>query len=157
MPPTSDALQTLTSYLSATNAVAAIEFYKSVFNAKETAPRIADGNGVVGHATLQIGNTTFYIAEEATDALLNQHVKSPQSLQGSSVILNLMVDDVDVFIEAAEKAGAEIVLRPKDQFYGHRSSRLVDPFGHVWIIASVLEELTDEELMTRVEALYPEK
>jgi hypothetical protein len=32
-------------------------------------------------------------------------------------------------------------------------SRLVDPFGHVWIVASVIEEVSDEKLLRRIEAL----
>lgn len=146
--------QTITAYLSATNAAAAIDFYKSVFDAQETAARIADGNGVVGHATLSIGNSTFYIAEQAEDPKLSRHVKSPQSLNGSSVLLNLMVDNVDDVVERAQKAGAEIVIPPSDQFYGHRTGRMVDPFGHVWIVATVIEDVSEQEMLKRAQAFY---
>ena len=148
------AAQTLTAYLSATNASAAIEFYKKIFNAVETSARIADGNGVVGHATLKIGNSLFYISEEANDPQLNAKVKSPQSLGASTVLLSLLVDDVDAVIDEAVKAGAEVILRPQDQFYGHRSGRIVDPFGHVWIVATVIEQVSDDELLKRAQAYY---
>jgi PhnB protein len=40
----------------------------------------------------------------------------------------------------------------QDQFYGDRSGTLVDPFGHTWIVATHIEDLTPEEINERMAA-----
>jgi PhnB protein len=40
-----------------------------------------------------------------------------------------------------------------DQFYGDRSGRLADPFGHLWIIATHKEDISPEEMQKRMEEL----
>jgi PhnB protein len=40
-----------------------------------------------------------------------------------------------------------------DQFYGDRSGTLVDPFGHVWTIATHKEDVSAEEAQRRMKAL----
>jgi PhnB protein len=42
------------------------------------------------------------------------------------------------------------MLRPvEDQFYGDRSGTLVDPFGHVWTLATHKEDVSQEEVERR--------
>lgn len=149
--------QTLTPYLAAINAAAAIDFYKNVFGAVEIGARIADGNGVVGHATLQIGNSQFSIAEEYGSAEMRQFPRSPQSLNGTTIGLALTVDNVDAVMQQAEQAGATILTRPENQFYGHRTCRLLDPFQHLWHIRTVIEDVSDDELLRRAQEFYQEE
>jgi PhnB protein len=45
------------------------------------------------------------------------------------------------------------VQRPvSDQFYGDRSGTLTDPFGHVWTIATHVEDVSSEEMERRMRA-----
>jgi uncharacterized glyoxalase superfamily protein PhnB len=49
----------------------------------------------------------------------------------------------------AAEAGATILAEPKNQFYGERSSKLVDPFGHVWMLGQHIEDVSIEEMQGR--------
>jgi PhnB protein len=51
-------------------------------------------------------------------------------------------------------AGASVVRPPKDEFYGERSGRLRDPFGHEWLIGHAIEEVSPEEMQRRYTALF---
>lgn len=51
-------------------------------------------------------------------------------------------------------AGAKIVIPIEDQFYGYRSGRLQDPFGHIWILSQKLEDLSEAEMQTRCNDLF---
>jgi PhnB protein len=64
----------------------------------------------------------------------------------------LYLADVDAVFERAIKAGARAQQPVKDQFYGDRSGTLEDPFGHVWTIATHVEDVPPEELKRRAEA-----
>ena len=44
-------------------------------------------------------------------------------------------------------------IRPvKDQFYGDRSGSLLDPFGHIWSVATHIEDVSPEEIEKRMAA-----
>jgi PhnB protein len=123
----------------------AIEFYKKAFGAKELYRY--DDNGKVGHAELTIGEAPIYIADE-----YEGHNRSPRQLGGSSVILQIYVEDVDAFVVQSAKAGARVISAPEDQPYGARSAKLEDPYGHVWMCATHIEEVSPEEFEARMAA-----
>jgi hypothetical protein len=60
----------------------------------------------------------------------------------------------------AAREGAAFGLRScepgpvTDQFYGDRAGRLVDPFGHLWYIATHKEDVAPEEIRKRAAALH---
>ena len=64
----------------------------------------------------------------------------------------LYVEDADALFAQAIEAGARQLLPMKDQFYGDRSGGVTDPFGHVWYIATHIEDLSAEEMRRRVAA-----
>ena len=39
-------------------------------------------------------------------------------------------------------AGATLLMKPTDQFYGERSSRVRDPFGHEWLLGHSIEAMS---------------
>ncbi|WP_394844187.1 VOC family protein [Pendulispora brunnea] len=133
-------------------AARAIEFYVEALGAKEIA-RFADPklNGHIVHAELAIGETKFSLSEEARDWKND----APPSLGGSPVMLTLEVADALAVGERMVRAGATVVFPIEDQFYGERQGRLVDPFGHRWIITQHIEDLSNEEIQRRVEAYVP--
>ncbi len=144
-----------TPYLTCRNAAAAIDFYKRAFGAKEIY-RLAEHSGKVGHAQLTIGNSMIYLADEYPDF----GALSPETVGGSPVKMHLTVPDVDSFVEHALAEGARLVRPVADQFYGHRSGQVADPFGYTWTVSTPKEELTPEEVADRYEALSktpPEK
>lgn len=139
-------MNTLTPRIVVAGADRAIEFYKTVFDA-ELIERYADPSGHVVHAALTLNDAVLALTEEKAD--WNNH--APPSLKGSPVILNLVIDDVDATAQRLIDAGAEVVFPVADQFYGHREGRFRDPFGHLWIVTTIIEELTPEEVEKRMQ------
>ena len=138
----------ITPYLTVRDAAAAIDFYKTAFGAEEIY-RISTG-GTIGHAELRIGKALLMLSDEFPD----MGVLSPETRGGSPVALHLYVDDVDAFADKAVAAGAKILRPVEDQFYGDRSGKLEDPFGHIWWFATHKEDLTPEEIKRRATELY---
>ena len=56
-----------------------------------------------------------------------------------------------VFAQAIE-AGAEVERPLAGQFYGDRTGGLKDPFGHIWYVATHIEDVSPEELAKRAAA-----
>ena len=67
------------------------------------------------------------------------------------------VEDVDSQFQRAIDAGAKVKQPVKDQFYGDRSGTLEDPFGHVWTIATHMEDVAEDELAKRAAATRKQK
>jgi PhnB protein len=65
----------------------------------------------------------------------------------------LYVEDVDDVASRAVAAGAKVLIPVADQFYGDRSGRLADPFGHLWIVATHIEDVSPGEMQKRMDAL----
>jgi PhnB protein len=125
------------------DAPRAIEFYKEAFGATELT-RLNDPGGNLIHAQIQIGDSPIDIAPEQGD-----YNRSPHALGGSAVPIGLYVEDVDALAKRAIAAGAKVIFPVADQFYGDRSGRLLDPFGHIWIVSTHKEDLTPAELSQR--------
>jgi PhnB protein len=140
---------TATPYLIVKGAGEAIDFYKRAFNAKEKF-RMADPNGGVGHAEIQIGNSMIMLADEHPD----MGYRGPRTLGGSAVSIMLYVDNVDDVFDRAVKAGAKSQRPVANQFYGDRSGTLEDPFGHVWTISTHVEDVPPDEMKRRAEAAF---
>ena len=150
--PVPEGYHSVTPYLIINDAARAIDFYKKVFGATEVM-RMADPNGKVGHAEIQIGNSKIMLADEHPE----MGHRSPQSLGGSPVGLHLYLKDVDGTVEKAVAAGAKLERPVKDQFYGDRSGQIRDPFGHVWNVSTHKEDVSPEEMEKRAAAAYKQK
>jgi PhnB protein len=125
------------------DATSAIEFYKQAFGATEL-ERMTDPSGKIAHTEILIGDALIMIADEYPE-----HNISPQTLGGSTVTMHVYVEDVDAVVDRAVAAGAKIRHPVEDQFYGDRSASLVDPFGHIWMIATHKEDVSSEEIHKR--------
>jgi PhnB protein len=140
-----EGFHTATPYLIIKDAASAMEFYKKAFGAVEL-ERIADPDGKVRHGEIKIGDSPFMITDESEDF---PDWLSPQSRGGSPVHIYLYVEDCDAVFKQAIAAGAKELLPMKDQFYGDRSGGLTDPYGHVWYVASRIENVSEEEIVRR--------
>ena len=129
-------------------AAQAIEFYISAFGAKERM-RLVEPGGKIAHAEMTIGDAVFMVKDEFPE----WGDRSPDPAGGSPVRIGLYVDDVDEVAKRAVAAGAKILIPVGDQFYGDRSGRLADPFGHIWIISTHKEDVSPEEMKRRMDAL----
>lgn len=146
--PIPDGYHTATPYLVVHDARAAIGFYKSAFDATEHL-LLAAPDGKVGHAEVRIGDSILMLSDEHPE----MGFRGPKSLGGSAVSILLYVEDVDASFDRAVAAGAKVQRPVGDQFYGDRAGTLEDPFGHVWTIATHKEDLTQEQVQERYEAL----
>ncbi|HXH29238.1 MAG TPA: VOC family protein [Bacteriovoracaceae bacterium] len=141
--------KTVNLMLAVKDAAHALDFYNRAFGA-EIITKLVDPAGVIVHAEFKIADTIIMLAEEN-----EQYNQSPSTLGGTSVFIHLYTGDLEGFTEEAVKAGAEIVFPITKQFYGDRTCRLKDPFGHVWVVATHMEDLTEAELQKRFNDLYP--
>jgi PhnB protein len=136
----------ISPYLVVKGAANAIEYYKKVFGAKEVV-RMDQPNGKVGHAELQIGDSRFMLAEE--NPSMGQGHMSASGIGASPVSLYLYIPDVDRVIERAVDEGAKVIKPVQDQFYGDRTGFIQDPFGHLWGVATHIEDVAPKDLAER--------
>ena len=130
-----------TPYLMIRDASRALDFYKRAFGATELM-RMADPSGHIAHAEIKVGDAPIMIADEEPRSFN----VSPESLGGSSAFIHVYVDDVDAFARRAERGGAKVLEAPADYPYGDRRGKFVDPFGHVWMVATHQHDVTAEQM-----------
>src|SRR5271166_5325011 len=129
------------------DAAKAIEFYKQAFGAKETF-RFQLESGIP-HAEIVIGDSVIFLTEEWPEG----GRFSPETLGNSPVMMSLTVPDVDKFFAHAVRAGARTIIPIADQFYGHREGTLQDPFGYLWSVSTMTEEMPVEEMHRRMKGM----
>ena len=138
-------------YLRVRNATAAIDFYKTAFGASEEF-RLVEPSGRIGHAELKFGSITVMVSDEYPE----YGIQGPEAFGGTGSSVHLHVEDVDAMTERAVAAGAKLIMEPKDQFYGERSAKVLDPFGHEWLLGSHIEDVSHEEMQRRFTAMFEE-
>jgi PhnB protein len=106
-----------------------ISFYHKAFGAKENIKLLND-DGSIHVAELSINGTIFHLHEEG----LPKGRLDPGKAKGVTTLIGLFVDDVDLVIKDALKAGATLLSPAQDYDYGYRQGDFLDPFGHQWMI-----------------------
>jgi uncharacterized glyoxalase superfamily protein PhnB len=122
----------LTPYIVVSDARRAMDWYVEVFGAQPRGEIHVNADGTIGHAEVGLGDAVLMFAE-ASDLWPDVPMRAPDSPTTFSHTLHLQVDDVDASTERARRSGASVEREPADQPYG-RSSVIVDPFGHRWIL-----------------------
>jgi len=145
--PVPDGYHTVTPYLTVANAAEAIEFYKRAFGAEETV-RMNGPDGSVGHAELQIGDSKVMLS----DPFPQSSVQPPTTVGATTASVFLYVDDVDAAFQRAVDAGAKVEMALEDMFWGDRFGTVTDPFGHVWSMATHVEDVSPDEIEERAKA-----
>jgi len=152
--PIPEGYHTVTPYLIVDGGVAALDFYKKAFGAKEVF-RFPMPNGKLGHAEIKIGDSHIMLADEPdgpmADTPDHQVFKSPKASGRTGVGICLYVEDVDALAKQAVAAGARELRAVTNQFYGDRSGSYMDPFGHVWTLSTHIEDVSPEEMMKRAQ------
>lgn len=114
-------------FLAVKDTEAAARFYEEAFGAT-----VVEEFGPV--RVLEIAGRRVGLSEEAPEL----ETLSPETAGGTTVRLSLHVDDADAAAATAVAAGARVMFPVEDQPYGLRQGRVVDPFGHHWLIANDL-------------------
>ena len=134
----------------------AVDFYGRALGATLLYKSELPGGRVV-HAHMRLGHSVIMLTEEMlhesgqppAEERFGVRLASPASLGGTTVMLEMYVDDVDVSFERATAAGARTIVPPQVMFYGDKYGILQDIFGHCWALATVVETLTPEEVTRR--------
>jgi PhnB protein len=134
-------------YLAVEDAASAIEYYVTAFDAREVVRMDAPG-GKIGHAELEVGDSRIMLS----DPFPGSSTQPPKQLGGTSTSVFMYVEDVDAVVKRAVEAGATITMEVADQFWGDRFGTITDPFGHVWSIATHVEDVPPEEMAERAKA-----
>jgi uncharacterized glyoxalase superfamily protein PhnB len=127
------------------HADTAIATYIKVFGAT-LIERFADNQGRIVHAAMNVGGGVFSLAETVPEwGLLD-----PVSLGGSACLLMLEREDPDASAAAMVQAGGEIRVPIADRPWGKREGRVADPFGHLWILSTSIEDVSSDEIARRL-------
>jgi PhnB protein len=135
----------VTPYLCIREAAKAIDFYVNAFGARETFKRITDSSGRIGHAEVQIGGSTIMLADEHPE----HGFVSPLTLKGAHMQFFVAAADADAAVARAVAAGGRLTKPVQNQFYGHRSGEITDPFGYRWTLSTKIEDVPDDEMQRR--------
>lgn len=141
---------TATPVLVVKNATAAIDYYTSVFGAKELSRTLSGDGLTILKAELKIGNSIILINDEMPE----YGILSPVSLGGTSTAVQLYLTNVDDVWQRAIDVNVGVILPLEDTFWGERTGKIIDPFGHVWVLSRQTEVLSKEEIEKRAEAFY---
>ena len=149
--PIPQGYHSITPYLILKGAAQGIEFYKKAFGATECM-RMPGPDGKIGHAELKFGDSVVMMADESPQ----MNAKSPQSYGGTPISIMLYVNDVDAVVKQAVAAGGQLTRPVEDKFYGDRMGTVTDPFGHIWHVATHVEDVSPEEMRKRAAAMCKE-
>ena len=120
-------------FLAVRDVARAVEYYAEAFGAAEEGERLTapDGRSV---AMLLIDGRHVGVATEAPEL----GTPSPETAGATTVRISLEVEDPDAVAARAVAAGGTEMFPVADQPYGMRQGRVVDPFGHHWLIGKPL-------------------
>jgi PhnB protein len=141
--PRPDGHHTITPSFIVPEAGKVIAFLEKAFGAK-VVDRYDGPNGAVMHAELRLGDSVIMCGEP-----MGQWPTMPGAY-------SFYVDDgpaVDATFKKAVEAGASAVEEAKDQPWGYRSASVKDPGGNRWTICAVVENVSREEIMKRMEKM----
>jgi uncharacterized glyoxalase superfamily protein PhnB len=151
--PIPDGMHSITAHLVVKGGAAAIDFYKKVFGAVEVMRFLCPTTGKLMHGEVKIGDSVVFLGDEFPEMGCN----SPLALGNSPVTIHLYVEDADAVFNQAVAAGAQVRMPLMDMFWGDRYGQVTDPFGHIWSIATHIEDVPPEELATRAQAAFAQQ
>ena len=125
-----------TPYLLYRDVAGALKFLSKAFGFQKHGEVMKDDEGVLNHAAMKYGDGLVMLG------CPGKKYKNPKKLGHVTQSVYVMVDDVDQHYKKAKKAGAKILEKPSDMFYGHRRYGARDPEGHEWYFATNIQEGT---------------
>ena len=140
-----DGVQAVFPMLVCQRPEAEMDFCVAAFDAVEQVRRLGpDGTPI--HIAMRINDVFLVVQAEFPDVVAS---RAPAADGSSPVVIFVYVPDVDQAVERAASVGAKVLMPPQDQFWGDRTARVLDPSGHVWTVASRIEETTEKQRAER--------
>jgi PhnB protein len=131
-------------HLIVSDGLAALKFYKEVFDAEEGDSMMAPDGKRLLHGEIVLDGHKLFLSDEFSEAE-GGTCKMPQTLGGTCVRITLQVDDADAVVDRAASRGARVLMPVQDMFWGARYGKIRDPFGHEWGINQQQKELSKQE------------
>ena len=131
--------RTITPNIIVDNAEDAITFLKRALGATEQY-RLTLSSGKITHCELRVGDSIVNLGE------------SMEGWPAHGLVAQIYVENSDALFEQAVAAGASVIMPMTDMFFGSREGRISDPFGNVWTIATLKEEVSPDEMQRRLAA-----
>jgi len=128
---------TITPNIIVDNAEQAVTFLKKALGFTESY-RLTLSDGKIAHCELKLGDSVVNLGE------------SMQGWPAHGLVAQIYVDDSDALLKRAIDAGAKEMMPMTDMFFGSREGRIADPFGNVWTIATLKEEVAPQEMQRRM-------
>jgi PhnB protein len=147
-------LHTVTPRLVVKGGADAIDFYGKAFGAEVLGELHFMPDGQLVHGEIRIGDSVVFVTDEGDDG---EGIAPPSAGGSATAIMALSIPDVDRWWERAVAAGCEVVFPLADQFYGDRAGRLRDPFGQQWILSTHIEDVDNDEVQRRMQAMFEEQ
>ncbi|MFO0973647.1 MAG: VOC family protein [Phycisphaerae bacterium] len=147
--PIPPGFHTITPSIIVKGAEAAMALYKKAFGAEEVMCMRGPTGGIM-HAEMKIGDSIFMLSDEWPN--MGMKAPAPNHISGG---LHLYVPDADRAFQRAIEAGCTAVMPPSNMFWGDRYGKVMDSFGHVWGLATHIEDVSPEECARRGAAWKP--
>lgn len=125
--------KTLNVFLQVPDAQRALAFYNGAFGA-EILQELKDEEGQIVHAEFKIADTIVMLTQSPTP---------------STTMLQLYTEDAAELIDTLVNSGCKLESPLQEQYYGAKSGTVRDPFGNIWIISTMTESLTQEQIKER--------
>ena len=143
----------LTPYLTVSDAIAAIEFYKNALGAKEVRSHMAPDGKRYMHVHMEVRGSALMFSDDFPEYNEGKS-RTPQGFGGSPVVLHLQVEDGQQTWDRAIAAGATATMPFKEQFWGDLYGQFADPFGHQWSIGQTVKKPTEAEIEEGAKAAF---
>jgi uncharacterized glyoxalase superfamily protein PhnB len=124
----------ITPYLLYEDVGGALKFLSKAFGFRKHGPTMSGPDGKLNHAAMKLGDDLIMMGCPGSK------YKNPRRLGHATQSLYVNVANVDKHFERARKAGATILEKPEDTFYGHRRYGAEDPEGHQWYFAQEIKK-----------------
>ena len=121
-----------------------LDFVAQAFGGEELG-RVPTEDGLIGHGETRVGDTVVLA--------FDRHADWPVMPS----LLRVFVADADAAVARATAAGGQVVTPVADDAFGRRGGRIKDPFGNIWWVVSLVEDVSADEMWKRLqEPVYAE-
>ena len=128
--------QMLVPYLLYKDVGKALTWLTKAFRFIEDGEQFTDEDGTIQHAAMKISKD----GECFMLGCPGPKYKNPRKLGTATMLMYINIDNVDKHFARAKKAGAKVIEKPTDTFYGARRYAVTDPEGHHWYFAQDIGE-----------------